>query len=799
LSAAERGEGRRALGLGLGGLVAVLALAYLRVLFAGETFAVRDHLTWTVPSRAFLADSLRRGHLPEWWDGLRLGDRFAADPNNGVTYPLAWLVALVEPLFGADLVLLLHVLLAGAGTLLFARRLGAGRLGAFFGGAALMTSGYVASMVVNGSVLMALGWMPLVLWAALGVAQAEDRRAGFRQGLLCSLVLAGSAASGNPTGVYNILLAFLVVLVGARRRVRALVIFSAAGLLGGLMAAASVLVPLLTLQDSARAGGFTLAESGVWSMHPLRLVELLWPDLLGHGTRLDSYLADLWVESSGLGGTWAASVYVGFPVLCCAAVAAVADRGLPRRLAYVSLAFLLLALGTYTPLYGLYRAIFRFEQVLRYPEKLLASALVLWSALAGVGLDRLFARENRWPRLLRVCVGVAVLLAATCGAGALLRGRLAHAITQSGVAHGRAIDAQAVLSYSLAGGLSAAVAALLVAVAVGVAQHPRLGRFARPGFVILALAQLVAHDWSTQVLLPREVLRRPPALLAALPAPAPGEVPRLLRRAQDKALVAPSAEVHALYLYQLAVENAATRFGFGQVPGYAIAGTARFDAFARASGRSNLERIMDLLDVRYLVIDARQAGAMGMPSLTREPRLGHVVLENWERRPRAFVAYRYRHGLADEQVFSRLFAAERAGADFGAVDLAGPGVTATAAPDALTPCAVERPVPEHVILHCRATRAGYAVLLEEWTRGWSATVDGTPTPVERADVIFRAVPLAAGEHRIELRYRTPGLRTGAAIALFAWLAFLVLVGVWLRSCVSGSRPESRAPTPAPPG
>jgi hypothetical protein len=267
---------------------------------------------------------------------------------------------------------------------------------------------------------------------------------------------------------------------------------------------------------------------------------------------------------------------------------------------------------------------------------------------------------------------------------------------------------------------------------------------------------------------------------------------------QAKALIAPSAELHALYLNQLAVENGATRFGFGQVPGYAIAGTARFDAFARASGRSNLERIMDLLDVRYLVLDARQAGAMAMPSLTREPRLGHVVLENRERRPRAFVAYRYRHGLADEHVLSRLFAPERAGVDFGAVDLAGPGVSETSAPDAPTPCALERPVPEHVILRCRAARAGYAVLLDEWTQGWSATVDGTSAPIERADVVFRAVPLAAGEHRIELRYRTPGLRTGVAIGFFAWLAFFVLVVVWLRSCGSGSRPASRAPMPAQP-
>jgi hypothetical protein len=147
---------RRALVLSVAGLAGVLLLAYLRVLFLGETFAVRDHLTWTLPSRAFLADSLAHGHVPEWWDALRLGQRFASDPNNGVTYPLAWLVALMDPLVGADLLLLGHILLAGVGSLMLARRLGASALGAFFGASALMTSGYMR--LKSAAVSSGAGW-----------------------------------------------------------------------------------------------------------------------------------------------------------------------------------------------------------------------------------------------------------------------------------------------------------------------------------------------------------------------------------------------------------------------------------------------------------------------------------------------------------------------------------------------------------------------------------------------------------------------------------------------------------------
>jgi hypothetical protein len=393
-----------------------------------------------------------------------------------------------------------------------------------------------------------------------------------------------------------------------------------------------------------------------------------------------------------------------------------------------------------------------------------------------------------------------MLLAALACVGYAVRGPLGEALFRAALAQDRGLDAQAALAYVLEGGLVAAAVALLVALTPWLAQHPRLGRFARPGFAGLALAQLVAHDWSTQVLLARELVRKTPALLARLPAPTRQEIPRLLRRAEGSTPITVPGEVRALYLHQLAKDNGATRFGFGQVPGYAIAGTKRFDTLAAASGRANLERVMDLLDIRYLLIEGAQAAGMGMPLRSLGPLTGHVVVENEVRRPRAFVAYRYQHGLSDEQVLARLFPSGPSAVDLGAIALSGPGERHTSATEAPTPCDIERPVPEHVILHCQAARPGYAVLLDEWTRGWSATVDGAAAPLERADVVLRAVAIPAGAHRVEMFYRTPGLRLGAALALGGWLIFL---GLWaalagFKLFALGWRPGSRPPMHAPP-
>jgi len=762
------------------GLAAVLVLAYLRVLFFGETFAVRDHLTWTLPSRAFLAESLRHGHWPEWWDALRLGERFAADPNNGVTYPMAWLVALVDPLVGADLLLLLHLLLAGTGTVLFARRLGASRLGAFFGASTLMTSGYLTSMIVNGSILMALGWMPLLAWAALGIAQVEERKDYVGRALVFAGVLAGSVASGNPAQVNNSVLAGAIVLFCASRRGLAFGVLSAAGVLGLAMGAASLLPPLLTLADSARAAGLSLEQSGAWSMHPLRLIELVWPQFLGLGLRPEVSLAGLWAHGGGkLEPIWSGSNYVGLPVLLCAGLAALKDKGEVRRLAILSLAFVVLALGTFTPVYRFYRTVFWFEHVLRYPEKHLATAIVLWAALAAVGFDRWFecARADRRVRRIPVVFGLVVL--AAVGIGYLSRVGLCGAIVQESRARGVGIDAPAAVRAVLEGGVWAALAALGMWIATRFSAHPRFGTLMRPGLAVLVIGHLVAHDWSVHVLIPRDIVRDKPVMLAPL-KPSPAGVPtRILRRVQETMPITVSDEMRTMYLYELAADNTATRFGFGQVPGYSIAGTARFDALAEASGRASLERVMDLLDIRYLIIRAAEADAMGMPLVTPGVLAGHVMLENQERRPRAFVAYRWQHVASDQQILASLFVPNRADVDLGAVRLSGQGDSQTSGTDNPSPCQIERPTPEHVLLHCRAERPGYAVLLDEWTHGWAATVDGRAVEIERADTVFRALAIPQGPHVVEMRYRTPGLRAGAVVSLGGWLVFAAMVAVFL--------------------
>jgi Bacterial membrane protein YfhO len=429
-----------------------------------------------------------------------------------------------------------------------------------------------------------------------------------------------------------------------------------------------------------------------------------------------------------------------------------------------------LALGRFTPIYGLYRTVIWPEHLLRYPEKHMAAALLLWAALAGVGFDRLFEPSARKSRAL-LSAAVAVCLAAGLGLATLGRGYLLSVIASASQAAHKAIDGPAALSEVLAGGLSATVVAVLVPLAVLLAGHRRFGGWARPLLLLALVVHLIEHDWSVHVTIPREVVRAVPALLQPLPPPQTGEWPRLIRRVSEVTPLSVSGEARAAFLHHTATPNDSARFGFAEVPAYVIAGTARFDALAAASGRANLERVMDVIDIRYLLIDAASAPAMGMPVVSPVAFAGYVALENLVRRPRAFVAYRWRHGISDRDALKSLFDTRRSELDLGQVRLAGPGSSEIQASEEPTPCLLEKPQAEHVILNCQATQPGYAVLLDEWTHGWTATVDGIATPIERADVLARALPVAAGEHRIEMRYRTPGLGLGLWLATAGWLVF----------------------------
>jgi len=87
--------------------------------------------------------------------------------------------------------------------------------------------------------------------------------------------------------------------------------------------------------------------------------------------------------------------------------------------------------------------------------------------------------------------------------------------------------------------------------------------------------------------------------------------------------------------------------------------------------------------------------------------------------------------------------------------------------------------PEAVEIEVELAAPGYLVLTDAWYPGWRATVDGKPVPIQRANVLFRAIAVEAGDHRVVLTFRPVSLRVGAGVSLMGLAGLTVIAALVL--------------------
>lgn len=714
-------------------LTLIVAIAYAAPLFGGATFVGRDHLTGTIPAKTAIAHALSSGHLPQWWSDADLGVPLLANPGHSVLYPPTWILAITPVPFGVDLLMILHVLFAGLGAAAFSRRLGADSVGATLAGTAFMLGGFTSSTLVHGVPLLTLAWLPWVSWATDRVAERQT----LRRFLTLAAIVAGEIMAGDPSFlIIGSVLAFGIALCRADRKLRAVAAVVAAHVAAVALAAIVILPALGLARASTRSAGVSHNAAVTWSLHPLRILELFWPQVFGDPNQPTEHLARVVADSAAplkLSPAWALSVYVSLPVLVLAVIA----RRRTRWLGVLALVFVVIALGRYTPIYDAYRFVMLPERFVRYPEKYVAGTLLLVCVMAGVG----------WTCARDLTRRGLIIVASTLGAFALIIAivAIAHGSIAAALAANLSpsLDTSAGISSAITGGLTSVAVCVIVIGSFYLAQKRRLALFVGAGVLV---AHFISLHYQLLPLFDRAIAQRPPAILKAeRPARLWGPTQHMTR--PDDLLVD-----RARALYDSASPNVAAPFGFQYVLGYDQGHDGTFDRWA-----PKLEAAGDRAADRY---------AAALSIVAHEPAdevYGPYALEhNTDARPRAFVTTAW-HWAATEPSVDELFSTN-------GVMLTGSGYDG--AGHELVPCTLESPRPEIVRMTCEAPADGYAVLLDAYAAGWAATVDGAPMKIEHADVICRAVAVRAGHHVIEFRYSTPGLTVGALVSLVAWLLLL---------------------------
>jgi hypothetical protein len=101
---------------------------------------------------------------------------------------------------------------------------------------------------------------------------------------------------------------------------------------------------------------------------------------------------------------------------------------------------------------------------------------------------------------------------------------------------------------------------------------------------------------------------------------------------------------------------------------------------------------------------------------------------------------------------------------------------------------------DQMALRASADRPAVLVLADPYFPGWEAQVDGRPTPVLRANYLFRAILLPPGDHQVTFVYQPLSLAVGLGSTVATACLLLIFFAVpevarlrrWVRTTVPGS-------------
>ncbi|MCP4543689.1 MAG: YfhO family protein [Chloroflexi bacterium] len=94
---------------------------------------------------------------------------------------------------------------------------------------------------------------------------------------------------------------------------------------------------------------------------------------------------------------------------------------------------------------------------------------------------------------------------------------------------------------------------------------------------------------------------------------------------------------------------------------------------------------------------------------------------------------------------------------------------------------------ERVEIEVKAQAPSYLILTDAWYPSWEATVDGEPVDIHRADLLFRAVAVDAGSHRVVFSFRPKSVWIGANASL---AVMVILVGTAAHTTLSKAKGDA---------
>ncbi len=730
--------------------------------------------------------------------------------------------------WGQAVMVVLHLSWAGIGMALLVRQFGLGKLAQIIGGLAFGLSGYLVSRSGFLSINAAAAWIPWILLGVTKLVQAVGGKSpsstnGIESNqptksfevlsafLLLVLSLTMQLLAGHAQTVwYTLLLASVWVVylaymafrsgvrseksaiperpeevigvevngsrldmedqikkTATRSLVSLLMLFGIGVILAVGLAAVQLLPTAEYLLQSQRSAAVDFDFAMTYSFWPWRFLTFIAPDLYGNPVS-----GDYW----GYANYWEDAVYIGLIPFILAIMTLITRGRKTRNKKYINPAFVgflfvlilasfLIALGRNTPVFPwFYKYIPTFD-MFQAPTRLSIIAIFCLTLLAAIGVDtwrRPGKRGKYWLRL-----GVMAAAAITIGAGTawLVSRTFDWGIRPS------FIRATALLGFW---GMGLGILALKAPERDNSVVAAGKWGWWHWAVLLWVAAYLIVAGWGLNPGVDLSVYSDP--------SPAAEEVDSLLNGGR---LYLPSVEED-----QLKFE----RF-------------LRFDTFQPLDEGENWESLRATLLPNVTILDAIPSANNFDPLVPGRYASWMDILEEVDHRAReqmlnlmgvkvvesidptkefgvrfdgreAYPHYRWVPcGLAVETGSEALEMIQQGQVDFQRdviLELDDPTSMPTCDSNARVNISIKSEFANNSVLVINSPNPGYLIMADVWYPGWQSFVDGKPTPVLKANYLFRAIALPEGEHEVIIAFQPKWFYTGAAVSGFSLILLIVL-------------------------
>jgi hypothetical protein len=368
-------------------LIALIVLFFHKVVFMGYDFFFRDIFSHSYPAKFLFAQAIKNGEFPLWNPYLELGLPYVGDLSNQALYFFNVLYLFLPNDIATNSFILVHFILCATFTYFLVYILTDNKFIGFLGAIIFTFSGYNISITCNLEYLSTIAWLPAIFWSYYGLLQTKKPY----YFLLLSTFLSMLIFSGDPMSYYFIC-GFLVLAclfeIRDKQQLKTVSVITIGAIIISLGLAAIQLLPAIELSSfSIRSGGLSFVDATSWSVHPVRLIEFLFPFYFGYHFDLPQYWGVFMFKDNFSDLPWVESFYIGIIPLFLA-IAGLVKKPDKLKIYWLSITMvsLILALGKYTFIYKLLYDFLPFFSSFRYPEKLILFVSFGICILASISL-----------------------------------------------------------------------------------------------------------------------------------------------------------------------------------------------------------------------------------------------------------------------------------------------------------------------------------------------------------------------------------------------------------------------------